>query len=95
MRDTVDQKESKYGQFFPQVSRHSNPNMMLCAIWYHWSNLKNVKNTHGGVLLLVKFQTLVCNVTKSKTPRWVFFTFYKLYIMYQIAQIINITFVNH
>ena len=26
---------------------------MLCAIWYHLYNLKNVKNTHGGVLLLV------------------------------------------
>ena len=23
---------------------------MLCAIWYHWYNLKNVKSTHGGVL---------------------------------------------
>ena len=32
---------------------------MFCAIWYHLYNLKNVKNTHGGVLLLVKF-------TKSK-----------------------------
>ena len=29
---------------------------MLCAIWYHLYNLKNVKNTHGGVLLLVKLQ---------------------------------------
>ena len=27
---------------------------MFCAIWYHLYNLKNVKNTHGGVLLLVK-----------------------------------------
>ena len=26
---------------------------MLCAIWYHLCNLKNVKNTHGGVFLLV------------------------------------------
>ena len=32
---------------------------MFCAIWYHLYNLKSVKNTHGGVLLLVKF-------TKSK-----------------------------
>ena len=23
---------------------------MLCAIWYHLYNLKNVKNTNGGVL---------------------------------------------
>ena len=25
----------------------------FCAIWYHLINLKNVKNTQGGVLLLV------------------------------------------
>ena len=39
--------------------------------------LKNVKNTHGGVLLLV---------TKSNTPPSGFFTFLKLYKWYQIAQ---------
>ena len=31
-------------------------NMMFCAISFHLQNLKNVKNTHGGVLLLVKMQ---------------------------------------
>ena len=41
---------------------------------------KNVKNTHGGVLLLVKLQT------KINTPPWVFLTFFKLYKWYQIAQ---------
>ena len=30
--------------------------VMHCAIWYHLYNFKNVKNTHGGVLLLVKLQ---------------------------------------
>ena len=30
--------------------------VMFCAIWYYLCNLKNVKNTHGGVLLLVKLQ---------------------------------------
>ena len=25
--------------------------VVLCAIWYHWYNLQNVKNTHGGVLI--------------------------------------------
>ena len=29
---------------------------MLCVIWYHLCNLKNVKNIHGPVLLLVKLQ---------------------------------------
>ena len=28
--------------------------VMFCAVWYHLCNLKNVKNTHGRVLLLVK-----------------------------------------
>ena len=36
-------------------------------------DMKNMKNTHGGVLLLA------CNFTKSNTPPWVFFTFFKLY----------------
>ena len=30
--------------------------VLLRAIWYHLYNLKNVKNTHGGMLLLVKSQ---------------------------------------
>ena len=60
--------------------------MIRCMIWYHLHNLKSVKNTHGGVLLLVKLQAEACNFTKSKTPPWVFFTFFKLYKCYQIAQ---------
>ena len=28
--------------------------VVSCAIWYHLYNLKNVKNAHGGKLLLVK-----------------------------------------
>ena len=62
---------------------------MLCAIWYHLRNLKNIKNNHGGVLLLVKLQLKVCNFTKSSTPPWLLFTFFKLYKWYQIAQSIT------
>ena len=29
---------------------------MLRAIWFHLNKLKNVKNIHGGVLLVVKLQ---------------------------------------
>ena len=47
----------------------------------HLYNLKNMKNTNGGVLLLV--------FTKSNTPPWVFFTFSKLYKWYKIAQSIK------
>ena len=39
--------------------------VVRCAIWYHLYNLKNVKNSHGRVLLLVKLQALA---TKSNTP---------------------------
>ena len=49
------------------------------AIWYHLYNLKNVKNTHGKVLILVKLQAKASNFTKSNTPPWVFFMFLKLY----------------
>ena len=31
---------------------------MLCAIWHHMYNLINVKNTHGGGLVLAKLLTL-------------------------------------
>ena len=55
--------------------------VVLCAIWYHSYNLKNLKNTHRGVLILVKLQAEGCNFSKSDTPRWVFFTLFKLYKM--------------
>ena len=37
-----------------------------CAIWYHLYNLKNVNNTHGGMLLLVKLQAEVNRATRQK-----------------------------
>ena len=61
--------------------------VMLCAIWYHLYNLKNVKNTHRGVLLLVMLETEACNFTKSNTSvTRMFFVFSKLYKWYQIVQ---------
>ena len=55
---------------------------MFWAIWYHLYNFKNVKNTHGRVLLLVKLQASKLTI---KTPErrhwnilpWVFFMFFK------------------
>ena len=47
--------------------------VMRCAIWYHLYNLKHVKNTHGGVLILVMLQASACNFIKINTPPWVFF----------------------
>ena len=42
----------------------------VCAFWYHFYSLKNVKNTHGGVLLLVKLQDASI---ASNAPPWGFF----------------------
>ena len=61
-------------------------NVVCCPIQYHVHNLKNVKNTHGGVLLLEKLQAETSNFTKSNTPPWVFFAYFKLHEWYQIAQ---------
>ena len=39
--------------------------VMRCAIWHHLYNFKNVKNTHEGVLLLVKLQARAWNFPKN------------------------------
>ena len=59
---------------------------MLCPIWCHLYNLKKGKNTHGGVLLLVKLQIESCNSIDRNTPPLVFLTCFKLYKWQQIAQ---------
>ena len=73
--------------FFYMVSKvtetHENY-AMFCLTWYHLCNIKNVKNTHGGVFS--KVAGLACNFTKSNILPWVFFTFFKLCKWYQIAQ---------
>ena len=51
---------------------------MRCTICYRLYNLKDVKNSHGGLILLVKLQAQACNITKSNTPPWVFFNFFKI-----------------
>ena len=45
--------------------------------FFKTNNLKNVKNTHGGALFLVKLQAKAYNFTKSNTPPWLLFTFLK------------------
>ena len=56
-----------------------NLHEIVCDLY----NLKNVKNTHGRKLLYVKRQV------KSNAPAWVFFTFFELDKLYQIAQSIT------
>ena len=40
-----------------------NAIVMLCAIWYHLHNFKNMKNTHEGMFVLYFF--LLSNFSKS------------------------------
>ena len=42
---------------------------MCCTIWYQLFNLENVKNTHGGVLLLVKLQAEACKKNEKKKKK--------------------------
>ena len=58
---------------------------MLCAIWYNLYNLKNVKNTHGWGLLLVKLQAEASSY-KSINSSSKLIRFFKLYKWYQTAQ---------
>ena len=58
--------------------------VMRCAIWYHLCNLKTWKHPWRSVTF--------SNFTKSNTPPWVFFAFFKLHISYQIAQSISMNY---
>ena len=49
--------------------------LILSAIWYHLYNFKNLKNTHGMVILLFKLQVEVSNFNKSITLPWMFLRF--------------------
>ena len=65
---------------------------MLCAIWCHMYNLKKVKNTHGGVLLLAKLSPSGFNFNKRMTSLECFSSFLNWkYIRYHIASYMNIT----
>ena len=50
---------------------------------------KYMKNSPWSSLLLLKLQAKVCNFPKSNTPPCVFFTVFKLYRWYQIAQSVS------
>ena len=48
---------STISYFHPSLGREPKTlNETACTIWYHLYNLKKVKNTHGGVILLVNVQ---------------------------------------
>ena len=61
--------------FWYWTKRHGmSAYVMLCAIWYYLYNFKNVKNTHGGVLLFGCFSGVF---------------FCRLYKWYRIAQSVS------
>ena len=49
-----------------------------------WLKVNSMTSKHDLWDLLMLYQA--CNFTKINTPPWVFFTFFKLYKWYQIAQ---------
>ena len=60
MSSTVAGRNRLFNYFSWRAKRYSGlvQHLMLCAIWYHLHNLKNVKNTHETVFLLTKLQSL-------------------------------------
>ena len=59
--------------------------VMLFAIWYHLYNVKNMKSTHRGVLLLIKLQASVYSFTKSIIPSMSAFQVFKIVQMVPVC----------
>ena len=74
--DTVKKQKKKLIKNKTLRNPTATANMWCVARFSTMCNFKNVKNTHGGMLLLVKLQAEACNFTKSNIPPWVFFTFF-------------------
>ena len=59
---------------------------MRCAIWCYLRNLKSVKNTHGGVFLLVKLQAKVATggpvVEHQKITKFYDGNFLKMFLLF-------------
>ena len=55
---------------FPEkkTKLHSTSGSVFCAIWYHLYNLKIVKNTHGGVIIV----QMESNCVKTSQMYYVF-----------------------
>ena len=70
-------REMKRVKNWLQRFKRSRKEYMPCTILYLLHNLKNVKSTHGGVLLLVKLHAEACNIAKGNTCPCVFFIFFK------------------
>ena len=58
-------------------------NFVLLSVWVSPKNLSGVSG--------VRERGQACNVTKSDTPAWAFFTFFKLYKWYQNGRSVSCT----
>ena len=67
---------------------------MPCKIFHHLCHLKNVKSTHGGLLLLADFRLETATLLKVTLVHGCFSRFFKLYKWYKIAQSIIYNIVN-
>ena len=54
--------------------------------------MKNMKNIHGGVLLLIKSLASTCNSTNNNTPTRVIFTFSKYSYLQRVGDKESLTF---
>ena len=84
IRFSINDFFSKFDQTrsFLRIWTHLLWNLIFCAVRLHnyvgyWVNM---------VHCAIWYQASVYNFTKINSPPWVFFTIFKLYIWYQIAQ---------
>ena len=63
--------------------------VVYCTIWYHLYNLKNVENTHGGVLILDGCFSCFLNCTNGTKSRnasqMSFFFLFSMYYSYLLT----------
>ena len=64
----IEEVSDKFLKDMVEVTTLPLINVMRCAIWYYLNNLKNMKNTHGGVLILVKLQASGFNIISVDFP---------------------------
>ena len=65
-------KELNWSNASPTCSQWQSLHEQIARFGTVCTILKNVKNTHGEVLLLVKLQASACSFTKSNISPWVF-----------------------
>ena len=63
---------------YPSGITKTFQNIGMTFIFYQ-KYFKNLKNTHAGVVLLVKLQASACNLTERNTPQWGSSTFLKYF----------------